>query len=78
MERIVKHAAGVGGFSALVSAALEGQALSASTVWQLLLELREAEYPLNALIDEIQKEPGADLFFKTGNALRLRTELLYQ
>ncbi|XP_019396899.1 PREDICTED: zinc finger and BTB domain-containing protein 40 [Crocodylus porosus] len=65
MERIVKLAAGVGGFSSLVSAALEGQVLSVSTIWQLLLELRGAEYPLNALIEEIQKEPGADLFFKT-------------
>lgn len=71
MEQIVKCETGSGGFISLVSAALEEQSLSVSVVWQLLLAVREAELPLNVLMEEIQKEPGAELFFQAGNALSL-------
>ncbi|XP_019478088.1 zinc finger and BTB domain-containing protein 40 isoform X6 [Meleagris gallopavo] len=64
MEQIVKCETGSGGFISLVSAALEEQSLSVSVVWQLLLAVREAEQPLNVLMEEIQKEPGAELFFQ--------------
>ncbi|XP_042687531.1 zinc finger and BTB domain-containing protein 40 isoform X1 [Centrocercus urophasianus] len=64
MEQIVKCETGSGGFISLVSAALEEQSLSVSVVWQLLLAVREAELPLNVLMEEIQKEPGAELFFQ--------------
>ncbi|XP_042739034.1 zinc finger and BTB domain-containing protein 40 isoform X4 [Lagopus leucura] len=66
MEQIVKCETGSGGFISLVSAALEEQSLSVSVVWQLLLAVREAELPLNVLMEEIQKEPGAELFFQAG------------
>uniref|UniRef100_A0A8C3PUF9 Zinc finger and BTB domain containing 40 n=1 Tax=Chrysolophus pictus TaxID=9089 RepID=A0A8C3PUF9_CHRPC len=71
MEQIVKCETGSGGFISLVSAALEEQSLSVSVVWQLLLAVREAELPLNMLMEEIQKEPGAELFFQAGNGLSL-------
>ncbi|NXC45399.1 ZBT40 protein, partial [Penelope pileata] len=64
MEQIVKCETGSGGFASLVSAVLEEQSLSVSAVWQLLLAVREAELPLNVLMEEIQKEPGAELFFQ--------------
>lgn len=71
MEQIVKCETGSGGFVSLVSAALEEQSLSVSVVWQLLLAVREAELPLNVLMEEIQKEPGAELFFQAGKGLSL-------
>ncbi|XP_067422376.1 zinc finger and BTB domain-containing protein 40 [Emydura macquarii macquarii] len=65
MEQIVKRETGSSGFSSLVSAALQEQTLSVTAVWQLLLAAREAELPLNLLIEEIRKEPDADFFFQT-------------
>ncbi|NXL85014.1 ZBT40 protein, partial [Alectura lathami] len=64
MEQIVKCETGSGGFVSLLSAALEERALPASAVWQLLLAVREAELPLNMLLEEIQKEPDTELFFQ--------------
>ncbi|XP_042650234.1 zinc finger and BTB domain-containing protein 40 isoform X3 [Tyto alba] len=61
MEQVVKCEAG--GFASLVSAALEEQSLSVSAVWQLLLAVREPA-PLNLLMEEIRKQPGADFFFQ--------------
>ncbi|KAG6929967.1 zinc finger and BTB domain containing 40, partial [Chelydra serpentina] len=65
MEQIVKREAGSSGFSSLVSAALEEQTVSVNAVWQLLLAAREAELPLNLLMEEIRKEPDAAFFFQT-------------
>uniref|UniRef100_A0A8C0H7M4 Zinc finger and BTB domain containing 40 n=1 Tax=Chelonoidis abingdonii TaxID=106734 RepID=A0A8C0H7M4_CHEAB len=65
MEQIVKRETGSSGFSSLVSAALEEQTVSVTAVWQLLLAAREAELPLNLLIEEIRKEPNAEFFFQT-------------
>ncbi|NXN32005.1 ZBT40 protein, partial [Nycticryphes semicollaris] len=61
MEQAVKREAG--GFASLVSAALEERSLSVSAVWQLLLALREPA-PLNLLMEDIQKQPGAEFFFQ--------------
>ncbi|XP_009585904.1 PREDICTED: zinc finger and BTB domain-containing protein 40-like, partial [Fulmarus glacialis] len=61
MEQVVKREAG--GFASLVSAALEEQSLSVSAVWQLLLAVREPA-PLNLLMEEIRKQPGAEFFFQ--------------
>lgn len=57
-----------GGFASLVSAALEEQSLSVSAVWQLLLAVR-GPAPLNLLMEEIRKQPGAEFFFQAGNGL---------
>nr|XP_048680848.1 zinc finger and BTB domain-containing protein 40 isoform X2 [Caretta caretta] len=65
MEQIVKRETDSSGFSSLVSAALEEQTVSVTAVWQLLLAVREAELPLNLLIEEIRKEPDAEFFFQT-------------
>ncbi|XP_049734167.1 zinc finger and BTB domain-containing protein 40 isoform X4 [Elephas maximus indicus] len=66
MEKLVKRDSGSGGFSSLISAVLEKQTLSATAVWQLLLVAQETKTcPLNLLMEEIQREPGADAFFQT-------------
>ncbi|XP_010079668.1 PREDICTED: zinc finger and BTB domain-containing protein 40, partial [Pterocles gutturalis] len=61
MEQVVKREAG--GFTSLVSAALEERSVSVSALWQLLLAVRELA-PVNLLMEEIQKQPGAELFFQ--------------
>lgn len=67
MEMLVRHETGAGAFNALMSAAMEKQTLSATTVWQLLLAAQEMEpCPWRLLLEEIQKEPGAQAFFRTG------------
>ncbi|XP_069636479.1 LOW QUALITY PROTEIN: zinc finger and BTB domain-containing protein 40 [Haliaeetus albicilla] len=67
MEQVVKCEAG--GFASLVSAALEERSLSVSAIWQLLLAVREPA-PLNLLMDEIRKQPGAEFFFQAGFVMR--------
>lgn len=63
----MKHDSGSGGFSSLMSAVLEKQTLSATALWQLLLVAQEAKTcPLNLLMEEIRREPGADAFFRAG------------
>lgn len=57
-----------GGFASLVSAALDERSLSVSAVWQLLLAVREPA-PLNLLMEEIRKQPGAEFFFQAGKGL---------
>ncbi|KAM9108480.1 zinc finger and BTB domain-containing protein 40 isoform 2-T3 [Megaptera novaeangliae] len=65
MEKLVKRDSGSGGFSALMSAVLEEQTLSAAAIWQLLLVAQETKAcPLNLLTEEIRREPGADAFFR--------------
>ncbi|KAM6045885.1 zinc finger and BTB domain-containing protein 40 isoform 2-T3 [Theristicus caerulescens] len=61
MEQVVKREPG--GFASLTSAALEERSLSVSAVWQLLLAVREPA-PLNLLMEEIRKQPGAEFFFQ--------------
>lgn len=76
MEQIVKRETDSSGFSSLVSAALEEQTVSVTAVWQLLLAVREAELPLNLLIEEIRKEPDAEFFFQTGSDVVFWTKML--
>ncbi|XP_003783861.1 zinc finger and BTB domain-containing protein 40 [Otolemur garnettii] len=65
IEKLVKRDSGSGGFSSLMSAVLDKQALSATTIWQLLLVAQETKTcPLNLLVEEIRREPGADAFFR--------------
>lgn len=69
MEKLVKRDSGSGGFSALMSAVLEKQTLSATAIWQLLLVAQETKTcPLNLLMEEIRREPGADTFFRAGGS----------
>lgn len=63
----MKHDSGSSGFSSLMSAVLEKQTLSATAIWQLLLVAQETKTcPLNLLMEEIRREPGADAFFRAG------------
>ncbi|XP_027697211.1 zinc finger and BTB domain-containing protein 40 [Vombatus ursinus] len=65
MEQLVKGDSGRGGFGALVSAVLEGQPLLGRAIWKVLLGAQTAEpCPLNLLMEEMHKEPGADYFFQ--------------
>ncbi|XP_053516296.1 zinc finger and BTB domain-containing protein 40 isoform X2 [Artibeus jamaicensis] len=65
MEKLVKRDSGSGGFTSLMSAVLEKQALSATAVWQLLMMVQETKTcPLSRLMEEIRREPGADAFFR--------------
>ncbi|XP_010624309.1 zinc finger and BTB domain-containing protein 40 isoform X4 [Fukomys damarensis] len=65
MEKLVKQGTGSGGLSSLMSAVLEKQTLSAVAIWQLLLAAQETKTcPLNMVMEEIRKEPGADAFFQ--------------
>ncbi|XP_065384228.1 zinc finger and BTB domain-containing protein 40 isoform X2 [Macaca fascicularis] len=65
MEKLVKRDSGSGGFNSLISAVLEKQTLSATAIWQLLLVVQETKTcPLDLLMEEIRREPGADAFFR--------------
>ena len=65
----MKRDSGSGGFTSLMSAVLEKQTLSATAVWQLLLMAQETKAcPLNRLLEEIRREPGADAFFRSGGS----------
>ncbi|XP_058991175.1 zinc finger and BTB domain-containing protein 40 isoform X2 [Mustela lutreola] len=65
MEKLMKRDSGSGGFSSLMSAVLEKQTLSAMAIWQVLLVAQETKTcPLNLLMEEIRREPGADAFFR--------------
>ncbi|XP_047401918.1 zinc finger and BTB domain-containing protein 40 isoform X2 [Sciurus carolinensis] len=69
MESLVKRESGSGGFSSLMSAVLEKQTLSATAIWQLLLVAQETKAcPLNLLMEEIGREPGAAAFFQAVTA----------
>ncbi|KAM5247111.1 zinc finger and BTB domain-containing protein 40 [Ctenodactylus gundi] len=69
MEMLAKQSSGPGGFSSLMSAVLEKQTISATAIWQLLLAAQETKScPLNLLMEEVRKEPGADAFFQAVTA----------
>lgn len=75
MEKLVKRDSGSGGFSSLMSAVLEKQTLSAMAIWQVLLVAQETKTcPLNLLMEEIRREPGADAFFRAGRPPGLLSE----
>ncbi|XP_043852297.1 zinc finger and BTB domain-containing protein 40 [Dromiciops gliroides] len=75
MEQLVKGgSSGRGGFGSLVSAVLEGRARLGRAVWKVLLGAQTAEpCPLNLLMEEMQKEPGADYFFQAVATLESAT-----
>ncbi|XP_036350363.2 zinc finger and BTB domain-containing protein 40 isoform X2 [Ochotona princeps] len=68
MEKLVQRDPGSGGFSSLLSAVLEQQTLSATAVWQLLLEQKTKSRLLNLLLEQVRREPGADAFFQAVTA----------
>ncbi|KAL1776633.1 zinc finger protein and BTB domain-containing protein 40 isoform X1 [Sigmodon hispidus] len=69
METLVKQDSGSSGFTSLMSAALERQTLSATAIWQLLLVAQETQTcPLNLLLEEVGREPGAGAFFRAVTA----------
>lgn len=72
MQTLVKQDSGSGGVSSLMSAALERQTVSAAAIWQLLLAAQETETcPLNLLLEEVEREPGAGAFFRAGESSSL-------
>lgn len=73
LGQAVKHEAG--GFASLMSVALEERSVSVSAMWQLLLAVR-GPAPLNLLMEEILKQPGAGFFFQAGNGLSVPRALL--
>ncbi|XP_074074285.1 zinc finger and BTB domain-containing protein 40 isoform X2 [Macrotis lagotis] len=65
LEQLVKGDSGRKGFGNLVSGVLGEQPLLGRAVWKTLLEAQTTEpCPLNLLMEEIRKEPGADYFFQ--------------
>ncbi|XP_048375543.1 zinc finger and BTB domain-containing protein 40-like isoform X2 [Sphaerodactylus townsendi] len=67
MEKIATGEARSGVLTALASAALDEQTLSATAIWQVLLVLQDQVPPLKRFLEEVQKEADADLFFQTGS-----------
>ncbi|KAM4704370.1 zinc finger and BTB domain-containing protein 40 [Rhinophrynus dorsalis] len=65
MKQIVKKNTSPKIFSTLMSLVLEEQTLAAIAVWQLLLTMQESNPSLKSLMEEIRKEPGADVFFQS-------------
>ncbi|XP_077106306.1 zinc finger and BTB domain-containing protein 40 [Ranitomeya variabilis] len=63
VDNIVRKNCSTRVFSILVSCACEEQTLSIGAVWQLLLAMQELSPAVRSLMDEIRKEPGADVFF---------------
>ncbi|XP_040284511.1 zinc finger and BTB domain-containing protein 40 isoform X2 [Bufo bufo] len=49
----------------LVSCVFEEQTLAIVVIWQLLLAMQELSPGVKSLMDEIRKEPGADVFFES-------------
>ncbi|KAG8568852.1 hypothetical protein GDO81_014179 [Engystomops pustulosus] len=63
MENIVRKNCSTRIFSILVSCVFEEQTLGVVAIWQLLLAMQEISPAVRSLMDEIRKEPGADVFF---------------
>ncbi|MEE6483410.1 hypothetical protein FKM82_013543 [Ascaphus truei] len=65
MEEIVKKDCSPSILSSLTFSVLEEQSFSAIAVWQLLLVMEQSNSSLKSLIEEIRKEPGAEVFFQS-------------
>ncbi|XP_077314061.1 zinc finger and BTB domain-containing protein 40 isoform X1 [Lithobates pipiens] len=65
MEQIVRKNCNTRIFSVMISTVFEEQTLPAMAVWQLLLSMEELSSAVRSLMDEIRKEPGADVFFQS-------------
>nr|DBA16360.1 TPA: hypothetical protein GDO54_003760 [Pyxicephalus adspersus] len=63
IEQIVRKNCNTRIFSVLVSTVFEEQTLPVMAMWQLLLAMEELSPAIKSLMDEIRKEPGADVFF---------------
>ncbi|KAM4015845.1 zinc finger and BTB domain-containing protein 40 [Anomaloglossus baeobatrachus] len=63
VENIVRKNCSTRIFSILMSCVFEEQTVSIGAIWQLLLEMQELSPAVKSLMDEIRKEPGADVFF---------------
>lgn len=65
IEQTVKKESCVSAFSSLASAVLKEKILSSTACWQLVLALQEGGVPLNAMLEDIRKEQGAEIFFQS-------------
>ncbi|XP_069096809.1 zinc finger and BTB domain-containing protein 40 isoform X2 [Pleurodeles waltl] len=65
IEEIVKKDSCVSAFSSLASAVLKEKILSSTACWQLVLALQGGGVPLNTMLEDIRKEPGAEIFFQS-------------
>ncbi|KAG8434314.1 hypothetical protein GDO86_012625 [Hymenochirus boettgeri] len=65
MEQVVKKNTTSKVFSTLMSLVLEEQTLAAVAIWVMLLAMAESNPSLKALMEEIHKEPGAELFLQS-------------
>ncbi|OCT72697.1 zinc finger and BTB domain-containing protein 40 isoform X2 [Xenopus laevis] len=65
MEKVVKKNTTSKIFSTFTSLVLDEQTLAVIALWQLLLAMQESNPSLKSLIEEIRKEPGADVFFQS-------------
>ncbi|XP_078498980.1 zinc finger and BTB domain-containing protein 40 [Lissotriton helveticus] len=65
IEQIVKKESCVSAFSSLASAVLKEKVLSSTACWQLVLALQEGGVPFNTVLEDIRKEPGAEIFFQS-------------
>ncbi|XP_069805079.1 zinc finger and BTB domain-containing protein 40 isoform X2 [Dendropsophus ebraccatus] len=65
VENIVRKNCSTRIFSILVACVFEEQTLAVVAVWQLLLAMQDLSPSVKSLMDEIRKEPGADVFFQS-------------
>lgn len=65
VENIVRKNCNTRIFNILVSCVFEEQTLAVVAVWQLLLVMQDISPVVKSLMDEIRKEPGADVFFQS-------------
>lgn len=66
LEQIVRKNCNTRIFSVMISTVFEEQTLPVMAVWQLLLSMEELSSAVRSLMDEVRKEPGADVFFQSG------------
>ncbi|XP_066462846.1 zinc finger and BTB domain-containing protein 40 isoform X2 [Eleutherodactylus coqui] len=65
VENIVRKNCNTRIFGILLSCVFEEQTLAVVAVWQLLLAMQDLNPAMKSLMDEIHKEPGADVFFQS-------------
>ncbi|XP_041427377.1 zinc finger and BTB domain-containing protein 40 isoform X1 [Xenopus laevis] len=65
MEQVVKKNTTSKIFSTLTSMVVDEQTLAVVALWLLLLAMQESNPSLKSLMEEIRKEPGADVFFQS-------------
>ncbi|KAM9298792.1 zinc finger and BTB domain-containing protein 40 [Gastrophryne carolinensis] len=65
IQQLVKKNISTRFFSILTFSVFEEKALPVIAVWQVLLAMEELSPAVKSLMDEIRKEPGADVFFQS-------------